>query len=137
MPDAAGLAAIHAACFSHPRPWTADEIALVLASPLAFVLTAPGGFLLGRVVADEAEVLTLAVLPDHRRRGVGARLVQGFLTDARQRGARTAFLEVAARNDTAIRLYLAAGFSLAGRRNGYYRTADGQPDDALVLSCAL
>lgn len=137
MPDAAALAAIHAASFTHPRPWTAPEIASILASPLTFVLTESGGFLLGRVVADEAELLTLAVLPAIRRRGVGARLVHDFLTEARQRGARIAFLEVAAQNEAATRLYLGAGFALAGRRTGYYRTPDGAPEDALVLSCAL
>ena len=137
MPDAAALAAIHAACFTHPRPWTAPEIASILSGPLAFLLYDSGGFLLGRVVADEAELLTLAVLPDHRRRGVGKALVHGFLTQSRQRAATRAFLEVAASNHSAIRLYDSAGFVLAGRRTGYYRTATGAAEDALVLSCAL
>jgi ribosomal-protein-alanine N-acetyltransferase len=137
MPDAAGLAAIHAACFTHPRPWTASEIASILSSPLAFVLADSGGFLLGRVVADEAELLTLAVLPDQRRRGVATALVQDFLTTAHQRAAAHAFLEVAANNQPALALYLGAGFALVGRRAGYYRTAGGAPDDALVLSRAL
>ena len=137
MADVAALAAIHAACFTHPRPWSAAEIAAILASPLAFALTDSGGFLLGRVVADEAELLTLAVMPDQRRRGTGAALVQRFLTTARQRGARTAFLEVAASNHGACRLYLAHGFALAGRRASYYSAPEGQRDDALVLSCTL
>lgn len=137
MPDAAGLAAIHAACFTLPRPWSAAEISGLLTSTHVFLLTESDGFLLGRAVAGEAELLTLAVLPAERGQGVGGRLVQGFLTEARARAATTAFLEVAARNVSAIRLYERAGFARTGHRKAYYTGSDGQCDDALVLSRAL
>ena len=135
--DPATLAAIHAAAIATPRPWSADEIADLLASPGAFLLTEPGGFLMGRVIADEAELLTVAVKPEARRRGLGARLVAAFLGEARTRGAATAFLEVAADNHAAHALYASAGFTKAGRRPGYYTTLDGKRIDALILTRPL
>lgn len=137
MSDCTGVAAIHAACFTLPRPWTADEIRALRDSPTVFLLAESDGFLLGRAVAGEAELLTLAVLPGARGRGIGHRLVQGFLNEAKTRAAITAFLEVAAGNATAIRLYERAGFVLNGRRKAYYASADGQREDALVLSRPL
>lgn len=128
------LAALHARCFTTPRPWSAAEFAAFLADPLAFLLVeGDAGFLLGRAVAGEAELLTLAVAPEARRRGLGQRLVSRFLYQARLRGAESAFLEVAANNAPAQALYAHAGFSPAGRRRGYYAGPDGARLDALVL----
>lgn len=137
MPDMAELASIHAACFILPRPWSAPEIRALLDSPHVFLLSESDGFLLGRAVAGEAELLTLAVLPTTQGRGLGGRLVQGFLSAAQARAATTAFLEVAAGNDTAIRLYERAGFAQTGSRKGYYTAPDGQRIDALILSRTL
>lgn len=130
---AAEMALVHAAAFTTPRPWSEAEIAELLASPLCFALTEPGGFLLGRVVAGEAELLTIAVTPAARRHGLGRRLVQGFLDKAHGQGAESAFLEVAASNVAARALYAAAGFTAAGKRRGYYQRPDGTTDDALIL----
>lgn len=135
-PDA--LAALHARCFTTPRPWGEAEFAAFLNKPLAFLLVeGDAGFLLGRAVAGEAELLTLAVAPEARRRGLGQRLVSRFLYQARLRGAETAFLEVAADNDPARALYARAGFTEAGRRPSYYHTPDGFAVDALVLRRVL
>ncbi len=133
----AEMAAIHAASFSTPRPWSAAEIAELLASPLCFAITESAGFLIGRAVAGEAELLTLAVDPAARRAGQGARLVAGFLDTARMRGADSAFLEVAADNAAAIALYNRAGFARAGLRRGYYATPQGKALDALVMTREL
>lgn len=128
------LAALHARCFTVPRPWAAAEFAGFLADPLAFLLIeGDAGFLLGRAVAGEAELLTLAVAPEARRRGLGRRLVSRFLYQARLRGADSAFLEVAADNAPAQALYTRAGFAEAGRRRGYYHGPEGRAVDALVL----
>ncbi|MFN3721524.1 MAG: GNAT family N-acetyltransferase [Paracoccaceae bacterium] len=137
MPDVVDLAAIHAACFTLPRPWNAGEIAALLDSPYVFVLTEPHGFLMGRAIAGEAELLTLAVLPAARRQGLGARLTLQFLAESRARNATHAFLEVAAGNGPAIALYEQVGFSPMGRRSRYYIGSDGLTDDALVLFRAL
>ncbi|MFD2174653.1 GNAT family N-acetyltransferase [Rhodobacter lacus] len=131
------LAALHALCFSTPRPWSAAEFAELLASAPCFLLTEPGGFLLGRVIADEAELLTLAVDPGARRQGKAARLMAQFAQAARARGAATAFLEVAAGNSPARALYAATGWQEAGRRKRYYHAPDGTTDDALVLVLTL
>lgn len=129
----ADLAALHAACFTRPRPWSAAEFAALISAPGAFLLTEGGGFLLGRALADEAELLTLAVPEAARRQGTGARLLARFVTEARARGAEAAFLEVAADNAPARALYSRAGWAAAGRRRDYY----GPGADALVLRIAL
>ena len=131
------LAALHALCFRVPRPYTAQEFRDLLAQPGCFLITDPHGFALGRLVADEAELLTLAVDPDHRRAGHGTRLVIGFEAEARTRGASRAFLEVAACNRAARRLYEALGYAELGRRPGYYQPADRPPEDALILGKTL
>ena len=131
------MAALHALCFTTPRPWSAAEFAGLLADPLCFALVEPRGLLLGRAVAGEAELLTLAVAPEARRQGIAARLLAGFLTQAETRQAETAFLEVAADNTPAIALYQRGGFAPAGRRRGYYARPDGPALDALVMTRGL
>ena len=132
------LAALHARCFTTPRPWSTADFTGLLADPLAFLLVeGDAGFLLGRAVAGEAELLTLAIAPEARRLGLGRKLLARFLYQARLRGAETAYLEVAADNAAALALYRQAGFSEAGRRRGYYQRPDGQPVDALVLHRVL
>lgn len=132
------LASLHARCFKTPPPWSAADFAGFVADPLAFLLVeGDAGFLLGRAVAGEAELLTLAVAPEARRRGLGRKLVARFLYQAQLRGAGQAFLEVSAANPAAIALYESAGFTQAGLRSGYYRDAAGNGVDALVLARSL
>lgn len=133
----AEMAALHAACFTTPRPWSAAEIESLLDSPMTFALTVPNAFAMGRVVAGEAELLTLAVAPDQRRQGIAASLMQAFLTECRTRAADSVFLEVAEPNLAARALYTAHGFTESGRRRAYYHTPDGQAQDALVLVRSL
>lgn len=132
--DPARLAALHAQCFTHPRPWSGAEFSDLLATRGVFVLDRPDqGFLLGRVILDEAELLTLAVAPDARRQGFGAALTQEFADRARSLGAVTAFLEVASDNVAAQALYARKGWVQAGRRRGYYK-----PDvDGLLFRLSL
>ncbi len=136
-PDLATLAAIHAASFVNPRPWSAPELRALLDGTGTFLLAEPGGFLIGRTVADEAELLTLAVAPDRRRGGIGARLIAAFTAEALARGSATAFLEVAADNAAALALYRRHGFAETGRRRRYYADGPGAPVDALVLCRVL
>lgn len=135
LPDA--LAALHAACFTTPRPWSAAEIKSLADGPHVFVIAQPLGFVMGQAIAGEAELLTIAVSPQVRRQGLGQSLLAAFLAQARLRGADRALLEVAAGNTAAIALYRAAGFADAGRRKGYYHHPDGSREDALVLALAL
>jgi ribosomal-protein-alanine N-acetyltransferase len=111
---------------------------MLLVLPGHFALLAerdgtPAGFVLGRVAAEEAEVLTLAVHPAARRGGIGAALMRGLMAESARRGGREVFLEVSAGNDAARALYARLGAAEAGRRRRYY--PDGS--DALVLRLAL
>ena len=131
---AAVLASIHQAALPQGESWGEDAIWLQLGLPGGFGLLDPrGGMLLGRVAADEAEILTLAVRPQVRRQGLAAALLAAALGEARARGARAMFLEVATGNAAARTLYARAGFTEVGRRVRYY--ADGS--DALVLRVNL
>jgi ribosomal-protein-alanine N-acetyltransferase len=128
--DAPALAAQHAAAIPVAERWGPDAIRQMLEMPGTFGLHLPGqGFVLARVAADEAEILTLAVMPGARRQGHGGALLSGAMAGAAVRGAAAMFLEVAERNAAARALYARAGFTEAGRRRRYY--ADGA--DALVL----
>ncbi|WP_114964644.1 GNAT family N-acetyltransferase [Alkalilacustris brevis] len=131
------LAQLHARCFADTRAWSAGEIAALLARPEVVAVTCPEGFALIRAAAGEAELLTLAVAPEARRRGVGRALLLQAVQAARVRGAQEMFLEVASDNHAALALYAAAGFMQVGRRPGYYRDCHGGGADALVLRCEL
>lgn len=132
---AARLADVHAEAF--PAPWDAAALEALLDQDGVFALEDPDGFILLRAVADEAEILTLAVRPAARRRGLGARLVSEGGTAAAARGATRLFLEVADDNAAALALYARAGFVGAGRRPGYYARPDGGRQDALILALNL
>lgn len=131
------LARLHAAAFP-AEPWNEAAFAGLLAMPGAFALVAtrdgaPAGLVLARVAADEADIITLGVAPQARRGGIGRALATAAAARAAQRGATRLFLEVAAANDAARRLYLSLGFQEIGRRPRYY--PDGA--DALLLARPL
>lgn len=130
---AVAMAAIHAAAFPKGQSWGPDAIALQLGLPGTFGLIAEGGMVLARAAADEAEILTLAVVPAARRRGLGRALLDAARREASRRGARAMFLEVSSGNRAARALYSAAGFAEVGRRGRYY--PDGT--DALILRASL
>lgn len=118
-------------CFG--EAWTRSQCAGIL--PMAGVALklardscdAPLGFALLRTVADEAELLLIAVAPDHGRRGVGRALLDAFIDHARTHGASRVHLEVRDGNPAAA-LYRSAHFVAAGRRRGYYHGGGGQFD---------
>ena len=93
----------------------------------------PAGFSLVRAVADEAELLLLAVDPAEQRQGIGRALLHEFIASARSAGAHRLHLEVRDGN-SAIGLYHHAGFMAAGRRRNYYHGPDGTVHDAVTLS---
>ena len=125
--DLAALARLHALCFR--QAWTEEALRSLLKSPGSAAFAAQGGFVLVRIAGDEAEILTLAVAPDTRRRGIASALLGAAAAHAGEAGARTMFLEVSESNDAAMALYARAGFRGAGRRKSYYSPSD----DALVL----
>ena len=132
--DTAPLAALHAVSFA--KSWDAVAIATLLATPGAFAFHHSDGFVLARVAGEEAEILTLAVMPEKRGQGLGGALLQAAIAKAQELGARTVFLEVGADNPSALALYARLGFTKVGMRKGYYASASGGTD-ALVLRLPL
>ncbi len=133
----AHLAALHAQAFPDSRPWRAAEFAELLARPETLLSGSGEGFALGRVVAEEAELISLAVAPAARRQGLGRALLADFTAAAKARGAQRAFLEVAADNSAALALYRVAGWRESGRRAAYYQRPQGPDIDALLLEVRL
>ena len=132
-PAHAGLiAGMHHVCFA--EPWTETAMADLLAMPGAYGWLAAGeqpeGFVMARIAADEAEILTLLVLPPYRRTGLARRLLEAALGNAKMQGVEKMYLEVASSNEAAQQLYTKVGFILVGRRKAYY--ASGA--DALLLA---
>jgi len=124
------------------RGWTRQDIAGLLASPgvAGFLLTEETsdiGMAICRVVADEAELLTVAVDPAHRRRGAARLLLDAVVERVRGDGARTLFLEVGADNPAARALYDSLGFMTAGRRAGYYARHGRPAADAVIMRLNL
>jgi len=128
--------------------WTRRQLADSLAFPNThYTLVAahggtPGegepaaGFTLVRAAPGEEELLLVAVDPAHRRRGLGARLLEAFVADARARGAERVFLEMRA-NNPAESLYRALGWEPIGRRRDYYLRPDGSRIDAITFARLL
>ena len=123
--------------------WTRSQCAGILPmAGVSLMLARDGdedgaaGFSLSRNVADEAELLLLAVTPGHRRRGVGRTLLEDFIERARAFGASRVHLEVRDGNP-AIEMYRRSGFAPVGRRRNYYRARDGQQFDALTFALDL
>jgi ribosomal-protein-alanine N-acetyltransferase len=122
---------------SFTDPWSRSSFAALLEQPRVYfsvALDRDAGRLLGYTVAwfvlDEAELANLAVSPDVRGNGIGARLLEGALAASEARGSATMYLEVRASNQSAIALYTAHGFAEVGRRRAYYRKP---VEDALIL----
>ncbi len=139
--DAMLLAGLHRTCFDDA--WNAESFRDILAHPKAFALlaSAPGssevdGFVAIQTAASESEILTIGTVPGARRSGCARALVRAGAREAEAMGAEEMFLEVAVGNNAAFALYSGLGFTEAGRRRGYYRSAAG-PVDALVLSARL
>ncbi len=130
--DAAAIAKLHAASFK--RGWGEDEFQTLLADRAvmahrAAIGTAPIGFILSRLAAGEAEILSVAIAPNWRGRGFARPLLDLHLRRLAGLGVRAVFLEVDEHNAPANALYRRAGFHQVGRRQGYY---DGEAT-ALVL----
>jgi ribosomal-protein-alanine N-acetyltransferase len=142
--DAAMLAQMYAATFTAPwdQPWSENSFAEVLAMPgargwLLIEDEAPIGFLLARFTLDEGEILLTGLIPAARRRGHGPRLMEIVIASARDAGVVRLFLEHAADNDAAARLYGRFGFAQLGRRADYYRGTAGERADAITRALNL
>ncbi len=131
------MAATHAAAFTQARPWSAGEFAELLAQRFCHAEGDRSCFALFRVIADEAELLTIATHPDLRRQGRAKNCMLRWHDRARNLGATQAFLDVAADNHAALALYSAIGYTENGRRPQYYPRAGAAPCDAVLMTCDL
>jgi ribosomal-protein-alanine N-acetyltransferase len=135
--DLQRIAELERDCFSDP--WSPEGIAELLASPhgIAVVFDVNGrveAYAFGRVLAGSAEILNLAVAPDHRRHGIARRILASALEHFRARQADEVFLEVRESNTAARGLYAGLGFRPTGMRRAYYRHPT---EDAIVLRLGL
>jgi ribosomal-protein-alanine N-acetyltransferase len=138
--EAEALAEIHSVAFGHA--WSPEEFAALLGDRGVFAVgvrraSRLTGFVLVRVVADEAEILTIAVRPNSRRRGYGRMLMDEALRRLHRAGAAACFLEVDRGNTPAVALYRSLGFKVAGERRNYYRDSRGGDGTALVMRVQL
>jgi ribosomal-protein-alanine N-acetyltransferase len=136
--DAEVCARLHAQGFY--RGWPREDFAAYIAgrdTPVYVACDAKrkiAGFAMIRLAADEAELITIAVDPKWRKKGVGLALMRAVFDDLMMTPARRLFLEVAADNAAALRLYGKLGFSKIAERKGYYERANGEPATAIVMS---
>ncbi|HLW26333.1 MAG TPA: GNAT family N-acetyltransferase [Kiloniellales bacterium] len=134
-------AALHALCFPD-EPWSEESLRSLHAAPgvAGWSIFPAGqrphlvGFVLARLLFDEAEILTLCVAPDHRRRGVAGELLAATLQGLAALGGKRLFLEVAEDNRPALRLYRNFGFSQIGLRPAYYRRLQGKAVSAFLMA---
>jgi len=139
LESAAELSRLHLLCFE--QGWSQASFAAILATPgtlamLAYdpAFDAPIGLALFRLAGEEAEILTFATHPDHRRQRVAHHLVGKVISYSLLNGADVLFLEVAENNKPARALYEKVGFSYAGRRPSYYSSsAETAGQDALIM----
>jgi ribosomal-protein-alanine N-acetyltransferase len=139
--ELAAAARLHRAAFA-VEAWEEAALRELLSIPGAAAVAAMSrsgagseerllGFLIGLHIADEAELLTVAVAA--RRQGVGRALVMDFLARALALGAQAAFLEVASDNQVALKLYQDIGFTIVGARRDYYVRSPENRADAHVM----
>ncbi len=139
---AARLAAIHASAF--PRPWSTLDFERLLGERGIMAdglflgrATKPSGFVLSRIVLDEAEIITVAIAAEARGKGHARALLTPHLDALSRRGVARVHLEVEEGNRPAIALYRRAGFRETGRREGYYQKANGTKASALTMALDL
>ncbi|AMS38987.1 ribosomal protein S18-alanine N-acetyltransferase [Aminobacter sp. NyZ550] len=141
--DSAAIAPLHREDFV--RPWSGEEFSQLLEQDTVFGFAvrevghgteAPAGFVLARLAAGEAEILTIAVSRAHRRHGLGWRLMDAVLRELHAQRAEALFLEVDETNAPAIALYRKFGFHEVGKRPNYYQSAQGATG-ALVMRLDL
>lgn len=138
----AEIAALHKRLF-YPA-WDEAAVNALLEHPASTSLVAISGdpktiagFIIGQLAADEAEILSIGVAPDWQRLGLGKMLVEGLVRAVRRGEAKRLFLEVAADNAGALRLYKSLKFTENGRRKAYYERANGPAVDALLFALDL
>jgi len=121
------LANLHKKCFPK-KPWSADDFHDLKQSGCEIIMS-ENGFIVYRIAADEAEIITIGVNPEKRRLGIAAAMIGIIEKTIKNQGVKKIFLEVASTNIPAQKLYENCGFKVVGLRPKYY---DGV--DAILMS---
>jgi [ribosomal protein S18]-alanine N-acetyltransferase len=128
---------------SNPEPWNRESFLEELLRPHSHLLVARvstgsgetvAGYLCFWLVADEVQVLNIAVHKAHRRHGIGRALLVHCLDFGSRSKIRKAVLEVRSSNSAAQRLYLSLGFRAVGQRPGYY---GGLGEHAVIMELGM
>ncbi len=121
------LANLHKKCFPN-KPWSADDFRELKQSGCEIIMS-ENGFIVYRIVLDEAEIITVGVNPEKRRLGIASAMIGIIEKTIKSQGVNKIFLEVASNNIPAQKLYEILGFKVVGLRPKYY---DGV--DAILMS---
>ena len=128
------MAKLHLLLGGHSRPWSEIEYKNLLDAVTSRFFHTKNGFLIGRVIDQDAEILNVIIHPDFRRLGKASKLIGIFEKEAKDAGCSRCFLEVAESNSSAHALYHDLGYLKVGQRKNYYEFVDGHKDNASILA---
>ena len=128
------MAKLHLLSGSLTRPWSENEYKILLSTDTIRFFYVENGFLVGRLIGPDAEILNVIVHPKYRRLGKARYLIDKFEKEAKEEGSSKCFLEVAESNSRANKLYQSLNYLSVGKRKNYYEFVDGRKDNASILA---
>ena len=128
------MAKLHLLSVSLTRPWSESEYKILLSTDTIRFFYVENGFLVGRLIGPDAEILNVIVHPKYRRLGKARYLIDKFEKEAKEEGSSKCFLEVAESNSRANKLYQSLNYLSVGKRKNYYEFVDGRKDNASILA---
>ena len=128
------MAKLHLLSGSLTRPWSESEYKILLSTDTIRFFYVENGFLVGRLIGPDAEILNVIVHPKYRRLGKAKYLIGKFEKEAKEAGSSKCFLEVAESNSRANKLYQSLNYLSVGKRKNYYEFVDGRKDNASILA---
>jgi ribosomal-protein-alanine N-acetyltransferase len=128
------MAKLHLLSGSLTRPWSESEYKILLSTDTTRFFYVENGFLVGRLIGPDAEILNVIVHPKYRRLGKARYLIDKFEKEAKEEGSSKCFLEVAESNSRANKLYQSLNYLSVGKRKNYYEFVDGRKDNASILA---
>ena len=128
------MAKLHLLSGSLTRPWSESEYKILLSTDTIRFFYVENGFLVGRLIGPDAEILNVIIHPKYRRLGKARYLIGKFEKEAKDAGSSKCFLEVAESNSRANKLYQSLSYESVGQRKNYYEFTDGRKDNASILA---
>ena len=128
------MSKLHLLSGSLTRPWSESEYKILLSTDTIRFFYVENGFLVGRLIGPDAEILNVIIHPKYRRLGKARYLIDKFEKEAKEEGSSKCFLEVAESNSRANKLYQSLNYLSVGKRKNYYEFVDGRKDNASILA---